>query len=231
MTSGEAINSSSSLNGKVTEKGNVRIWAGEMQTPGDLTSAATTISSDGVITAQNITKGKYVEIDPNNCTLKMVGPSNIRDDSDGLPGSSDRTDLVDFSYDYDADGLTSYPTLTLRNGGGSPYISICPNTENFGIKVKGLTDSQESTTITDGVILLGDKNSRKISLDTASGALYDSIANFKYSDSVYVDISCKYNGGVMANKLLFVLKGLPTSDPGVSGALYTDNSGNLKVSL
>lgn len=59
MTSSKAVDESSPLNGKVTTegKGNVRIWAGEMQTSGDLTTAPFTVTSTGELksTKANIT--------------------------------------------------------------------------------------------------------------------------------------------------------------------------------
>lgn len=51
MTSGKAISDSSDLNGKVTDKGDVRIWAGEMQTSGNLATAPFTVTSNGVVTS------------------------------------------------------------------------------------------------------------------------------------------------------------------------------------
>lgn len=53
MTSSKAVDESSPLNGKVTTegKGNVRIWAGEMQNAGDLTSAPFTVTNTGVLTS------------------------------------------------------------------------------------------------------------------------------------------------------------------------------------
>ena len=232
MTSSKAIDDKSDLNGKVTDKGDVRIWAGKMQTSGNLTSAATTINSDGVIISQNTKKGKYIKIDPNDCSLKMVGPSHIMDDGSELPSGNERTTLVDFQYNRDADSLTSYPTLTLTNGDKQGYISLCPNMEDFGINVKGGLDSNKTTQITNGTIVLGDSSigqrNRMIFLDTKSGG--DSIATFQYSNSAYVDISFQAGGGKFADKLFFVLKGLPSSDPHINGALYTDSSGNLKVS-
>ena len=104
--------------------------------------------------------------------------------------------------------------------------------EDFGINVKGELDSNKTTQITNGLIVLGDPNigqpNRMISLDTKSGG--NSIATFQYSNSAYVDISFQYGGGKLADKLIFVLKGLPSSNPHINGALYTDSSGNLKVS-
>lgn len=234
MTSSKAIDENSDLYGKVNEngKGDVRIWAGKMQTSGNLASAATIINSDGVIISQNTKKGKYIKIDPNECALKMVGPAHIMDDDSELPSGNERTTLVDFSYSRDADSLTSYPKLTLTNGDKQGYISLCPNMEDFGINIKGDLNSNETTQIADGSIVLGDSSigqpHRMIFLDTKSGG--DSIATFQYSNSAYVDISFQYGGENLADKLIFVLKGLPSRDPHVNGALYIDSSGNLKVS-
>ena len=50
MTSGKGT-SGSDLNGIVTNKGNVRIWAGGMQNEGDLTSAPFTVTDTGVLTS------------------------------------------------------------------------------------------------------------------------------------------------------------------------------------
>ena len=50
MTSGKDT-SGSDLNGIVTNKGDVRIWAGEMQREGDLTSAPFTVTDAGVLTS------------------------------------------------------------------------------------------------------------------------------------------------------------------------------------
>lgn len=51
MTSSKAIDSKSDLNGNVTKKGDVRIWAGGMQREGDLTSAPFTVTDTGVLTS------------------------------------------------------------------------------------------------------------------------------------------------------------------------------------
>ena len=52
MTSSKAVGEDSSLNGIVNDKGNVRIWAGEMQVSGDLTSAPFTVTDQGVVKSQ-----------------------------------------------------------------------------------------------------------------------------------------------------------------------------------
>lgn len=54
MTSSKAIDSKSDLNGKVTNKGDVRIWAGEIS-DADLTTAPFTVTSTGNLTAHTAT--------------------------------------------------------------------------------------------------------------------------------------------------------------------------------
>lgn len=54
MTSSKAVDKSSPLNGKVTNKGNVRIWAGEISNA-DLTTAPFTVTSTGVLKANDAT--------------------------------------------------------------------------------------------------------------------------------------------------------------------------------
>lgn len=53
ITSSKTIDSKSDLNGNVTKKGDVRIWAGEMQKEGDLTSAPFTVTDAGVLKCQS----------------------------------------------------------------------------------------------------------------------------------------------------------------------------------
>lgn len=54
MTSSKAIDSKSDLNGKVTNKGDVRIWAGKISNA-DLTTAPFTVTSNGNLTAHTAT--------------------------------------------------------------------------------------------------------------------------------------------------------------------------------
>lgn len=53
MTSSKAIDERSDLNGVVTNKGDVRIWAGELKSSGDLTSAPFTVTDAGVLKCQS----------------------------------------------------------------------------------------------------------------------------------------------------------------------------------
>lgn len=121
MTSSKAIDSKSDLNGKVTNKGGVRIWAGKMQTTGDLTTAYTTIDSNGSIVMQNIQQGKSIKLNPQQCSFKIIGPVSITDDSytDGtyLPSSDERIELANFEYTIDPDSLSSAIRLIMKSFG------------------------------------------------------------------------------------------------------------------
>ena len=59
MTSSKAIDSKSDLNGKVTNKGDVRIWAGEISNA-NLTTAPFTVTSTGVLKANDATLNNVV---------------------------------------------------------------------------------------------------------------------------------------------------------------------------
>lgn len=121
MTSSKDPDSKSDLNGKVTNKGGVRIWAGKMQTTGDLTTAYTTIDSNGSIVMQNIQQGKSIKLNPQQCSFKIIGPVSITDDSytDGtyLPSSDERVELANFEYTIDPDSLSSAIRLIMKSFG------------------------------------------------------------------------------------------------------------------
>jgi hypothetical protein len=61
MTSGKGVTNDSYLNGKVKDKGDVRIWAGKMTSKGDLTSAPFTITDAGVLKCKS-DKGNSIEL-------------------------------------------------------------------------------------------------------------------------------------------------------------------------
>lgn len=76
MTSGKAVNSNSDLDGHVTTegKGDVRIWAGKMTSKGDLTSAPFTVTSTGVLKANDSTLGNVVLKKANLTDATFVNP-------------------------------------------------------------------------------------------------------------------------------------------------------------
>lgn len=77
MTSGKAVDSNSDLNGKVTTegKGDVRIWAGKMTSKGDLTSAPFTVTSTGVLKANDATLENVVLKKANLTDATFVNPN------------------------------------------------------------------------------------------------------------------------------------------------------------
>lgn len=72
MTSGGTIDENSDLYGKITEKGNVRIWAGSPTSKGDLTTAPFTVTDTGVIQS----KGPDYTIQINNGVIYFITENN-----------------------------------------------------------------------------------------------------------------------------------------------------------
>lgn len=180
MTSSKAIDSKSDLNGKVTNKGDVRIWAGKMQTTGDLTTAYTTIDSNGSIVMQNIQQGKSIKLNPQQCSFKIIGPVSITDDS---YTDSDKND----NKGFDCSSITEQ-SIRLYDGNGRPYIDLS------GHDVAG----------NDFVTLTNSYNNKGLHLKRINNASSDDI--------------------------LYILDGLPTSDPKIEGVLWMDTDRTLKVS-
>lgn len=93
----------------------------KMQTTGDLTTAYTTIDSNGSIVMQNIQQGKSIKLNPQQCSFKIIGPVSITDDSyaDGtyLPSSDERIELANFEYTIDPDSLSSAIRLIMKSFG------------------------------------------------------------------------------------------------------------------
>lgn len=226
MTSGRNLTNSELPSD--TKKGDVRIWAGEMQNEGDLTSAYTTISNNGSIKLQNIEKGKYIYLDPENCNFKISGPTTIQDGTD-LPSNENRTDLVNFDYNVDADGLCSYVILKLQSQGLITLNPLTNNTTKSGINIYSFdeTSKDHSNLTCDGIVFYDDYGkdvvafaSRPIPINTDFATITNGYNNKGLHMQRTVD-----------GKTLFIIDSLPKSDPGVDGALYSDQSGNLKISM
>lgn len=228
MTSSKAVNESSPLNGKVTNKGDVRIWAGEMQTNGDLATAYTTIDSNGSIVMQNIQQGKSIKINPQECSFKIVGPVSFLDDSvdNGtyIPSSDKRIELVNFEYTVDADSLSSAIRLIMKSNG---MITIDPSAK--AISVYSSKDG------TGGSVIGCDR----IDMYDDGGNLYTSLNGIDIAGRDFVTLTSRYNkkglhlrriDSATSNDILYILDGLPTSDPKMEGVLWMDTDRTLKVS-
>lgn len=228
MTSSKAVDDSSPLNGKVTNKGDVRIWAGEMQTSGDLATAYTTIDSNGSIVMQNIQQGKSIKINPQECSFKIVGPVSVLDNSvdNGtyIPSSDERVELVNFKYTVDADSLSSAIRLIMKSNG---MITIDPGAKKISV-YSGKDGTGGSIIGCDSIDMYDD-----------SGNLYTSFNGVDIAGRDFVTLTSRYNkkglhlrriNSATSNDILYILEGLPTSDPKIEGALWIDTDRTLKVS-
>ena len=231
MTSSKAIDSKSDLNGKVTNKGDVRIWAGKMQTTGDLTTAYTTIDSNGSIVMQNIQQGKSIKLNPQQCSFKIIGPVSITDDSytDGtyLPSSDERIELANFEYTIDPDSLSSAIRLIMKSFG---KIIIDPLDREISVySNKNDNKGFDCSSITEQSIRLYDGNGRP----------YIDIRGHDVAGNDFVTLTNSYNNkglhlrridNASSDDILYILDGLPTSDPKIEGVLWMDSDRTLKVS-
>lgn len=231
MTSSKAIDSKSDLNGKVTNKGGVRIWAGKMQTTGDLTTAYTTIDSNGSIVMQNIQQGKSIKLNPQQCSFKIIGPVSIIDDSytDGtyLPSSDERIELANFEYTIDPDSLSSAIRLIMKSFG---KIIIDPLDREISVySNKNDNKGFDCSSITEQSIRLYDGNGRP----------YIDISGHDVAGNDFVTLTNSYNNkglhlkridNASSDDILYILDGLPTSDPKIEGVLWMNSDRTLKVS-
>lgn len=231
MTSSKDIDSKSDLNGKVTNKGGVRIWAGKMQTTGDLTTAYTTIDSNGSIVMQNIQQGKSIKLNPQQCSFKIIGPVSITDDSytDGtyLPSSDERIELANFEYTIDPDSLSSAIRLIMKSFG---KIIIDPLDREISVySNKNDNKGFDCSSITEQSIRLYDDNGRP----------YIDISGHDVAGNDFVTLTNSYNNkglhlkridNASSDDILYILDGLPTSDPKIEGVLWMDTDRTLKVS-
>lgn len=231
MTSSKDIDSKSDLNGKVTNKGGVRIWAGKMQATGDLTTAYTTIDSNGSIVMQNIQQGKSIKLNPQQCSFKIIGPVSITDDSytDGtyLPSSDERIELANFEYTIDPDSLSSAIRLIMKSFG---KIIIDPLDREISVySNKNDNKGFDCSSITEQSIRLYDSNGRP----------YIDLSGHDVAGNDFVTLTNSYNNkglhlkridNASSDDILYILDGLPTSDPKIEGVLWMDADRTLKVS-
>lgn len=231
ITSSKAIDSKSDLYGKVTNKGGVRIWAGKMQTTGDLTTAYTTIDSNGSIVMQNAQQGKSIKLNPQQCSFKIIGPVSITDDSytDGtyLPSSDERIELANFEYTIDPDTLSSAIRLIMKSFG---KIIIDPVDKEISVySDKNDNKGFDCSSITEQSIRLYDDNGRS----------YIDLSGHDVAGDDFVTLTNSYNNkglhlkrinNASSDDILYILDGLPTSDPKIEGVLWMDVDRTLKVS-
>ena len=226
MTSSKAIDDKSDLYNKITTKGDVRIWSGKLQSAGDLTSAPTTISSTGVVTSQNLTKGNSVYTNPTEASITISVPETVNEEY--LPTSDTRKEAFSVKAYVDPDSLHTGARLQML---GNNNIILEPTSDGVVI-----SEDYDTTTGISGSKVILDHNS--IDLYNADGTTVFSATSQADQDpssvkSVIIGESGKpqlqycYNNGSMYLKF----NNLATSDPHVAGALYMNSDGTLKVSL
>lgn len=231
ITSSKAIDESSPLNGKVINKGDVRIWAGKMQTNGDLTTAYTTIDSNGSIVMQNIQQGKSIKLNPQECSFKIIGPVSVADnsvtDKTYLPSSDERLELANFEYTVDPDTLLSAIRLIMKSGGKIILDPLGKEISIYGSKDDANFSNCSSIT------------ERSISLYDNAGDSYIDLGRETEAGHDFARLTNSYNkkglhlqrsSDITASDIIYILDGLPTTDPHVDGALWIDSDRALKVS-
>ena len=99
MTSSKRVDDKSDLNGRVNNKGNVRIWAGGMQNDGDLTSAPFTVTDAGVLKCQ-ATSGNSITLKDGTIYFVVKGTTYHLGITNGKPDwiNSDAADRTETWY-------------------------------------------------------------------------------------------------------------------------------------
>lgn len=125
MTSGNAIQHSSlpsSIN-----KGDIRIWAGNLPQSGNLNEARFTVDSSGNMKLNGTAKNAYMSFAPNNIMpiIKMVSPSGYLDE-DWTKPNGDGVSFVQIDLGPNGDTLSIMPEIFLKQGEHN-YLSLSTN--------------------------------------------------------------------------------------------------------
>lgn len=139
MTSSKAIDSKSDLNGKVTNKGDVRIWAGEISNA-DLTTAPFTVTNTGNLTAHTATLYDatfYAE----NAQVKITNERFLMNDSQllkfedaGISISGNSEEYGDSEMFFGMQTMYPFDTNGVHNNKVSTPITFVSN-ENNKVKI------------------------------------------------------------------------------------------------
>ena len=184
MTSSKQPNSKSDLNGRVENKGNVRIWAGEISNA-DLTTAPFTVTSNGNLTAHTATLydatfyAENAQVKITNERTVTTGQAAIQFEDAGISISGNSEEYGDSkmffgmqtSYPINIGGVynpkTSTPVAFVRNENNKVRITpgrINVDGENANLTVNGTTYLKGYTHI-DKLGCIVRRDSLKSSLD------------------------------------------------------------------
>ena len=125
MTSGNAIQHSSlpsSIN-----KGDIRIWAGNLPQSGNLNEARFTVDSSGNMKLNGTAKNAYMSFAPNNIMpiIKMVSPSGYLDE-DWTKPNGDGVSFIQIDLGPNGDTLSIMPEILLKQGEHN-YLNLSTN--------------------------------------------------------------------------------------------------------
>ena len=202
--------------------------SGDKGDPGD-GSIGQTLKGSPVM--QNIQQGKSIKLNPQQCSFKIIGPVSITDDSytDGtyLPSSDERIELANFEYTIDPDSLSSAIRLIMKSFG---KIIIDPLDREISVySNKNDNKGFDCSSITEQSIRLYDGNGRP----------YIDLSGHDVAGNDFVTLTNSYNNkglhlkridNASSDDILYILDGLPTSDPKIEGVLWMDADRTLKVS-
>lgn len=167
MTSSKAVDESSPLNGNVTNKGDVRIWAGKFSN-GDLTTAPFTVTRAGNLTAHTATLydatfyAENAQVKITNERTIIGGQAATQFEYAGISVSGNSEEYGDSemffgmqtSYPFNIGGVynpkTSIPVAYLKNENNEARITpgrINIDGENANLTVNGTTFLNEYTQI------------------------------------------------------------------------------------
>ena len=141
-----------------------------------------------------------------------------------IPSSDERVELANFEYTIDHDTLSSAISLIMKSNG---KITIDPSDKEISVY-----SSKDGT----GGSIIGCES---ISMYDDSGNLYTKLDGVDIAGRDFVTLTSRYNkkglhlrriNSSTSNDILYILDGLPTSDPKIDGVLWMDTDRTLKVS-
>jgi hypothetical protein len=141
-----------------------------------------------------------------------------------LPSSDERVELANFEYTIDPDTLSPAIKLIMKSVG---KITIDPSDKKISVY-----SSKDGT----GGSIIG---SDSIDMYDDDGNLYTSLNGIDIAGHDFVTLTSRYNKkglhlkritSATSDDILYILDGLPTSDPKIEGVLWMDTDRTLKVS-
>jgi hypothetical protein len=141
-----------------------------------------------------------------------------------IPSSDERIELANFKYTIDPDTLCSAIRLIMKSSG---MITIDPGDKKISV-YSGKDGTEGSIIGCDSIDMYDD-----------DGNLYTRLTGIDIAGHDFVTLTSRYNkkglhlrriDNASSDDILYILDGLPTSDPKIEGVLWMDSDRTLKVS-